>query len=99
MRQQIDVVTTSVEEFLVRRSDPILGTVIVDPPRTGVSTTVIERLTRRDVSHLVYVACDVATFARDAQRFGDAGYTVERIEAFDMFPNTAHIELLATLRR
>ena len=96
---QIGVVGTSVEDFLVRRSDQIPGTVIVDPPRIGLSRTVVERLSERGVSRLVYVSCDVATFSRDVRRFREAGYTVEEIEAFDMFPNTAHIELLATLRR
>jgi len=96
---QISVVGTSVEEFLVRRSDAIAGTVIVDPPRTGLSPTVVERLSVRGVSHVVYVSCDVATFSRDVRRLREAGYEVGEIEAFDMFPNTAHIELLATFRR
>ena len=96
---QISVVGTSVEDFLVRGSDEIAGSVIVDPPRTGLSPTVVERISARGVSHLVYVSCDVATFSRDVRRFREAGYEVEEIEAFDMFPNTAHIELLATLRR
>ena len=96
---QIGIVGTSVEDFLVRRSDAITGTVIVDPPRTGLSQTVVERLSERGVSRLVYVSCDVATFSRDVRRFREAGYALEEIEAFDMFPNTAHIELLATFRR
>ena len=96
---QISVVGTSVEDFLAHRSDQIPGTVIVDPPRTGLSRTVVERLSERAVSRLVYLSCDVATFSRDVRRFGDPGYAVEEIEAFDMFPNTAHVELLATLRR
>ena len=96
---QISVVGTSVEDFLARRSDAIAGTVIVDPPRTGLSPTVVERLSARGVSHVVYVSCDVATFSRDVRKFREAGYEVGEIEAFDMFPNTAHIELLATLRR
>jgi tRNA/tmRNA/rRNA uracil-C5-methylase (TrmA/RlmC/RlmD family) len=96
---QIGVVGTSVEDFLVRRSGQIQGTVIVDPPRVGLSRTVVERLSERGVSRLVYVSCDVATFARDVRRFREVGYTIEDIEAFDMFPNTAHIELLATFCR
>ena len=99
LRSNITVVGASVEDFLTRRSDPIAGTVIVDPPRTGLSKTVIDRLSERSASPVVYVSCDVATFARDVRRFCDAGYAVDEIEAFDMFPNTAHIELLATLRR
>ena len=96
---QVGVVGAAVEDFLVRRSDSIPGAVIVDPPRTGLSSTVIERLSERGVSLLVYVSCDVATFSRDVRRFREVGYTLEEIEAFDMFPNTAHIEIVATLRR
>ena len=43
---------------------------------------------------LVYVSCDVATLARDARRFVEAGYGMEHVEAFDLFPNTAHVETL-----
>ena len=96
---QVGVVGTSVEDFLVRQSEQIPGTVIVDPPRIGLSRTVVERLSERGVSHVIYVSCDVATFSRDVRRFREAGYVIEEIEAFDMFPNTAHIELVATLRR
>ncbi len=95
----IDVIGTSVEQFLSGSSEVISGTVIVDPPRAGLGRTVLELLVQRRVSSLVYVSCDVATFARDLQRFSEAGYTVEDIEAFDMFPNSAHIEVLASLRR
>ena len=95
----IDVIGTSVERFLSQSSEVILGTVIVDPPRAGLGRNVVDLLVQRRVSSLVYVSCDVATFARDLQRFGESGYTVEDIEAFDMFPNSAHIEVMASLRR
>lgn len=95
--RQIQVVGTSVERFLARSSQCIPGTVIVDPPRAGLSRTVLELLVRRRVASIVYVSCDVATFARDVGRFRQAGYVIQGIQAFDMFPNTAHIELLANL--
>jgi 23S rRNA (uracil1939-C5)-methyltransferase len=38
------------------------------------------------------VSCDVATLARDARRLVDAGYTIARADAFDLFPNTPHVE-------
>jgi len=41
---------------------------------------------------IVYVSCDVATLARDARRIVDAGYAVDRADAFDLFPNTPHVE-------
>ena len=93
------MVGTSVEQFLSRNTEVIPGTVIVDPPRAGLGRNVLDLLVQRRVSSLVYVSCDVATFARDLQRLSEVGYTVEDIEAFDMFPNSAHIEVVATLRR
>ena len=48
---------------------------------------------------IVYVSCDVATLARDARRFVDAGYQVESITAFDLFPNTPHVETVVVLAR
>ena len=94
----IDVVRASSEAYLTGRSDPIPGTVIVDPPRTGLTRTVIDRLSALG-ARLVYVSCDVATFARDLRRLSEVGYEVGDIEAYDMFPNTAHVELVTTLQK
>ena len=48
---------------------------------------------------IVYVSCDVATLARDAGKLTEAGYRLDSLEAFDLFPNTAHIESLAVFGR
>jgi 23S rRNA (uracil1939-C5)-methyltransferase len=48
---------------------------------------------------VVYVSCDVATLARDARTFIDAGYELGEIKGFDLFPNTAHVESVAVLTR
>ena len=48
---------------------------------------------------VVYVSCDVATLARDARRLADAGYAIVKIDAFDMFPNTPHVETVAVMDR
>jgi 23S rRNA (uracil1939-C5)-methyltransferase len=45
------------------------------------------------------LSCDPATLARDVKRLAEAGYRLEHIEAFDLFPNTAHIETLVVLVR
>jgi 23S rRNA (uracil1939-C5)-methyltransferase len=47
----------------------------------------------------VYVSCDVATFARDARALVAAGYQLERLDAFDLFPNTPHVETVAAFKR
>jgi 23S rRNA (uracil1939-C5)-methyltransferase len=45
------------------------------------------------------VSCDAATLARDVRRLVDAGYRLEHLEAFDLFPNTAHVEAVVKLRK
>jgi 23S rRNA (uracil1939-C5)-methyltransferase len=68
--------------------------VIVDPPRTGMSRDALEGTLRLRASRLVYVSCDVATLARDARRIVDAGYAIDGMQAFDLFPNTPHVEAI-----
>ena len=98
----LTVEPVAVEDYLARQSDlEDAETVFVDPPRIGLGREVVDRLGVLGARRLVYVSCDVATFARDVRRFIDQGYALDDddIEAFDMFPNTAHIELVATLTR
>ena len=60
--------------------------------RTGMSREALDGVVRLRPSRLVYVSCDVATLARDARRLVDAGYGMVRSDAFDLFPNTPHVE-------
>ncbi len=78
---------------------PIAETVIVDPPRTGMSREAIDVVLKTRAPRLIYVSCDVATLARDARRFVDAGYAVTRADAFDLFPNTPHVETVVVFNR
>ena len=71
--------------------------IIVDPPRTGLSTKTIQELGRILVPRIFYVSCDPATLARDLSRLSIFGYSLLRIQPFDMFPQTAHIETLVEL--
>jgi 23S rRNA (uracil1939-C5)-methyltransferase len=87
--------TSGVEQFLSTRIDGRAATVIIDPPRTGLSKDGANLLTRMAPPRLVYVSCDPPTLARDARRFLDAGYALESLRAFDLFPNTPHVETLA----
>ena len=50
-------------------------------------------------ARLIYVSCDVATLARDARRIVDAGYVIDRADAFDLFPNTPHVETVVVFQR
>lgn len=87
-----------VEVFLKARG-PRPDTVIVDPPRTGMTKQALEGTLLLRASRIVYVSCDVATLARDVRTITERGYRLSHVEAFDMFPNTAHVETLAVLER
>ena len=68
---------------------PAIDTVIVDPPRTGMSREALDGVLSVRARQIVYVSCDVATLARDARRLVDAGYTIARTDAFDLVPEHA----------
>jgi 23S rRNA (uracil1939-C5)-methyltransferase len=71
--------------------------VIVDPPRTGMSREALDGVLDLESPRIVYVSCDVATLARDVRRIVDAGYAIDRVDAFDLFPNTPHVETVAVM--
>ena len=54
---------------------------------------------RLKAARLVYVSCDIATLARDARLLLDAGYRIVSAQAFDLFPNTAHVETVIAFAR
>ena len=71
--------------------------VVLDPPRSGLAKGVVDALVRREPRRLVYVSCDAATFARDLKLLLAGGYELKKLEAFDLFPMTEHVELVALL--
>jgi len=77
----------------------VFEVVIVDPPRTGMSRDALAGALRLSAARLIYVSCDVATLARDARRIVDAGYAIDRADAFDLFPNTPHVETVVVFNR
>jgi 23S rRNA (uracil1939-C5)-methyltransferase len=89
----------SVESYLKRRNLQRPDSVLLDPPRTGISPEAMSGMIGLKVPRIVYLSCDPATLARDVKRFSEVGYHLDHIEAFDLFPNTAHIETLAVLTR
>ncbi len=78
-------------------ADPRRTTVLLDPPAAGVSPRVTEILGKAPVGSLVYVSCDPATLARDLGALVGFGYRLETVVPVDMFPQTADIEVVASL--
>ncbi|UCC82724.1 MAG: class I SAM-dependent RNA methyltransferase [Gemmatimonadota bacterium] len=93
---EVRFIPGDVEERLPRELPADL--VILNPPRRGISVTVVESLLAEPPAAIVYVSCDPATLARD---LADLSLSFELVacRGFDMFPQTAHVETVATLAR
>ncbi|MDR1471292.1 MAG: 23S rRNA (uracil(1939)-C(5))-methyltransferase RlmD [Synergistaceae bacterium] len=73
--------------------------VVLDPPRAGCSEDVINGIRLMSPETVVYVSCNPATLARDVARMAEDGmYRVESLAAYDMFPQTAHVESVCVMR-
>lgn len=75
------------------------ATVVLDPPRAGAGRDTVDALAALAPEQIVYVACDPVALARDIAYFAERGYALEHLEAFDLFPNTHHVEAVARLGR
>ncbi|HXH63513.1 MAG TPA: methyltransferase domain-containing protein [Gemmatimonadales bacterium] len=88
--------------FIAGKAEDILPSlaparsVIVNPPRGGLHWDVTLRLTGEPAPQLAYVSCDPATLARDLHRLA-VNYRVRAVRAFDLFPQTAHVETVVIL--
>ena len=73
--------------------------VVLDPPRDGCARPVIDAINDFGVKKIIYVSCNPATLARDCKIFSSYGYNLVSIKSFDMFPQTAHVESIAVLKK
>jgi len=93
------VITASVTDWF--RRDPgakaPVDFVLLDPPRAGAETAVIKGILDVKPAQISYVSCDPATLARDLKKLIAGGYTVGSVAAFDLFPQTHHVETVVRL--
>jgi 23S rRNA (uracil1939-C5)-methyltransferase len=80
----------------VRGSDLRPNVVVLDPPRSGCGVETAGRIAALGPTRIVYVSCNPATFGREAAAFKAKGYALRRVTLLDQFPNTYHIELVAS---
>lgn len=69
-----------------------IDTIVLDPPRAGITPKALQRVIELGANRIVYVSCNPATQARDANELSNAGYELKKISLVDQFPHTAHIE-------
>ena len=75
-----------------------IDTIIVDPPRVGINKNAINDIIKINPNKIVYVSCNSTTLARDINYLKEY-YSIKKIKAFDMFPNTYHCESVCILER
>jgi len=93
------VAASPVESWTPEADEGSPDLVVVDPPRAGLTQAALARAVALAAPRILYVSCEPATLARDAGRLARAGYRLARIRGFDMFPHTAHVEMLVEFRR
>jgi 23S rRNA (uracil1939-C5)-methyltransferase len=89
-------IAARVEAVIARLRAP--DAILVNPPRSGLAQQVTSRLSGLPACRLVYISCDAATLARDLARL-EREYRLCALRAFDLFPQTAHVETVARLER
>ena len=98
--QRISYDRRSVEEALPDAASQGAAAVVLDPPRAGCAGSVTGWLALAGPPLVVYVSCDPATLARDLHVLVASGpYVIAALDVVDMFPQTHHVECVATLRR
>jgi 23S rRNA (uracil1939-C5)-methyltransferase len=93
------IVTASVTDWIGSTADTLRSVdfVLLDPPRAGAESVVIKGILDLKPTRICYVSCDPATLARDLKKLIAGGFNVRSICAFDMFPQTHHVETVVHL--
>lgn len=94
---RVEVLTQPVARSLARVAAFEPDVVVLDPPRSGLDRGCAERLGAVAARRIVYVSCDPATLARDLRGLCRTGYSLRQLRAFDLFPQTHHVEAVAVL--
>lgn len=87
-----------VEDLIKILKDIKIDTLVLDPPRTGSDKLSLKMLLKIKPKNIVYISCNPITLAKDFNTLKE-GYQIKKIEAFDMFPNTSHVESVMILAK
>ena len=93
------VITATVTDWFRSAGSGPVDFILLDPPRAGAESAVIKGILDLHPTQISYVSCDPATLARDLKKLMAGGYVVDSIAAFDLFPQTHHVETVVRLLR
>ena len=93
------VTTATVTDWFRSGARGPVDLVLLDPPRAGAESAVIKGIMDLNPADISYVSCDPATLARDLKKLIGGAYLIDSIRAFDLFPQTHHVETVVRLRR
>ncbi|MHA7276206.1 class I SAM-dependent RNA methyltransferase [Arthrobacter sp. Hz1] len=96
-RSQVEIVQGRVDRVLNERK-PDLDVVVLDPPRAGAGQAAITEVIAAGPRAVGYVSCDPASFSRDVGYFQQAGWELDTLRVFELYPHTHHMESFAVLR-
>jgi 23S rRNA (uracil1939-C5)-methyltransferase len=95
----LEVELASAEEYFKEEQNLDFDIIILNPPRKGCSNKILENISKSNAKAIIYLSCNPSTLARDIKFIEGAGFKLEEIKAFDMFPHTFHLETLVLLTK
>jgi 23S rRNA (uracil-5-)-methyltransferase RumA len=99
--ENIEFYAADVGKFLLDYPEYVgrIRTIVLDPPRAGISPKTLRKVMRLDAPRIVYVSCNPATQARDLKTLAEWGYALQSFKLVDQFPHTAHVESVAVFEK
>ncbi len=93
------MVASPVDEALPKFTTGAFTHLLMDPPRAGITPRTIKEIARLSPLKILYLSCHPATLVRDIRGLAAEGYQVQRVQPFDLFSQTGHVEILVELTR
>ena len=98
-KENVEFICGDAEEELMNIcNEKNVDSLIVDPPRTGLSEGMKETIKTSNIQTIIYVSCNPSTLAKDLNELGEK-YAIKKIQPFDMFSQTPHVETVVLLER
>ncbi len=94
----LELVTADVTKWMQNNREQF-DVIILDPPRSGAGSSVVEAISHSALRAVIYVSCDPSSLGRDTAYFAEHGWTLKNLVGFDAFPMTAHVECIALFTR